>query len=281
MMNLGKRTLKNIVMRAPLGLLDEVSKWTNYRQGYGFHEGGAKYEAELVSKILGNRARGAVVFDVGASSGEWSESFSRLQPECRVVAFEPNSTAFATLEKNLCGRELITTVQAAVDSSSGRRNLFFPEPGSMLSSLTQRKLIESKHRFENFEEVEVTSLDDFASAHSLYPIAVKIDVEGHELGVLEGASTIARECEIFQFEFGGTMIDTRVFFRDFWRFFRELNFQIYRITPGGLAHVPNYRERDEVFTFSNFIAVAERNETNLRACLQLQQGTRGSGFLPA
>ena len=62
----------------------------------------------------------------------------------------------------------------------------------------------------------------------------------------------------FQFEFGGTNIDTRTYFRDFWYFFKECGFILYRITPLGAELIRTYRESDEYFMTTNFIAVKRK-----------------------
>jgi hypothetical protein len=58
---------------------------------------------------------------------------------------------------------------------------------------------------------------------------VKIDVEGWELSVLQGFGDLVYNMRVIQFEFGGSNIDTRTFFQDFWYFFKDHNFSIYRI----------------------------------------------------
>jgi len=60
--------------------------------------------------------------------------------------------------------------------------------------------------------------------------------------------------DVIQFEFGGCNIDTRIFFQDFWYFFKNNNFEIYRITPFGAAHKECYREFEECFLTTNYLA---------------------------
>jgi hypothetical protein len=84
---------------------------------------------------------------------------------------------------------------------------------------------------------------------------VKIDVEGHELAVLRGFGRALAATRVVQFEFGGCNIDTRTYFRDFWYFFTDEGFDLYRITPIGAERIHRYRESEEAFTVTNFIAV--------------------------
>jgi hypothetical protein len=82
-----------------------------------------------------------------------------------------------------------------------------------------------------------------------------MDVEGHELEILLGAPEVLKNIKIIQFEFGGSNIDTRTFFQDFWYYFQSTGFEIYRLTPSRPMLIKNYNERDEVFRATNFIAV--------------------------
>jgi hypothetical protein len=88
---------------------------------------------------------------------------------------------------------------------------------------------------------------------------VKIDIEGHELGALRGFGAAVEATKVFQFEFGGCNIDTRTYFREFYYFFRERHFAIRRITPLGLQPIEQYRESDESFSCTNFLAVNRRH----------------------
>lgn len=82
-----------------------------------------------------------------------------------------------------------------------------------------------------------------------------MDIEGHELKALIGFGRSIHSIKVIQFEFGGCNIDSRTFFQDFYYFFKNQNFDLFRITPLGLFSVRDYRERDEYFTTTNYIGV--------------------------
>ena len=64
-----------------------------------------------------------------------------------------------------------------------------------------------------------------------------------------------KEIKIVQFEFGGCNIDSRTYFQDFYYFFTERNFEIYRLSPRGLKKIDKYSESDEIFDTTNFICL--------------------------
>ena len=67
-----------------------------------------------------------------------------------------------------------------------------------------------------------------------------MDVEGVEMKVLQGMKLI-------QFEFDGFNIDSRTFFQDFWYYFKDHNFNLFRITPIGQKKIEVYNEKNECF----------------------------------
>ena len=69
------------------------------------------------------------------------------------------------------------------------------------------------------------------------PSIIKIDVEGNELDVLKGASDFLKDVKVIQFEFGGSNIDSRTFFQDYWYFFKEKDFDLLRLAGSKLIEI--------------------------------------------
>ena len=126
-----------------------------------------------------------------------------------------------------------------------------------MGSLTQRKLDHFNIGFDVKEAVEKIRFEDYwkeTLSRRQIDIA-KIDIEGHELEALNGFGEALNATRLVQFEFGGCNIDTRTYFRDFWYFFKDKGFDMYRITPLGAQRVDQYRESDERFSTTNYIAL--------------------------
>lgn len=109
--------------------------------------------------------------------------------------------------------------------------------------------------FDSCEQVEVITLDSFCNYRNLKPHCIKIDVEGHELRVLQGATKTLETTYVVQWEFGGSSLDSRTFFKDFYDFFTECGFLLYRMSPIGLIPVTRYSEELEQFVFQTWIAL--------------------------
>lgn len=87
---------------------------------------------------------------------------------------------------------------------------------------------------------------------------LKLDVEGHELDVLQGSAEVFRAqiIEALTFEFFGSNIDSRTYFRDIWYLLHDYGIKhIFRITQSGyLARIWIYRVIDEQFRTSIYFA---------------------------
>lgn len=140
--------------------------------------------------------------------------------------------------------------------------LYYNEKGSGLASLTKRRLEHFNIDFKESEEVKIISLDEYCKMRNIKHITLlKMDIEGHELDILRGATEMFANnaIDIVTFEFGGCNIDTRTFFQDFWYFFKEQKMQICRILPSGeMYKIPAYSELYEQFTTTNFVVLKER-----------------------
>ena len=72
----------------------------------------------------------------------------------------------------------------------------------------------------------------------------------------------SRAIAIIQFEFGNCNIASRTYFQDFY-YLLEPNYRIYRILGHGLRPVRGYRESQEVFLTTNYLAVAKDLDTRM------------------
>lgn len=199
------------------------------------------------------------LFDVGANVGEFTleilEAF-RDRP-FQLYVFEPSTKAWSKLRQRITEAKNIHIVQSAMGDQVGKAELFFPEEGSALGSLLQRDLAHMHMDFGNKETVSVTTLDSFCKDHGVdYIHLLKMDVEGNELNVLKGATGLLSRnaIEVIQFEFGGTNIDSRTYFKDFYQLLAP-KYTIYRILPAGLRELKVYSEKLEIFQAANFLAI--------------------------
>lgn len=226
---------------------------------------------QQIRAILGevNFRTGMVVLDVGGNNGKWSrsvyEQVSQYAPEFHI--FECAPYCFEHLENNTRDIEKLSIVKKAVSTGSGYAMLkapILPEGvGSGLASLHQRE--DSSITQHDYEEirVETVSLDEYIKTNGIEHVdLLKVDVEGHELSVFEGAaSALQSKISIVSFEFGSGNVNSRTFFRDFWSLFNDFGFSMYRILPcGKVLEIRKYEDRLEYFRGASNIVCVKRTE---------------------
>jgi FkbM family methyltransferase len=231
-------------------------------QGLGYGTSSVFEEANQAISKLDHIKDNLIVFDVGANKGLYSDAIIELAPHARVFAFEPNEFSYSKLSERFFGNQKVQAINLAFGQRKELRKLWFDEPGSGMASLTKRKLDHFGISFSRHETVHVETLDNWCGQNGIFPSLLKLDVEGHEFDVLRGGIQTLQMTQVVQFEFGGCNIDTRTYFQDFWYFFTEHGFSLFRITPGGLIQLSGYLEEFEHFQTTNYLAVNNRNLDN-------------------
>lgn len=205
------------------------------------------------------QARCAVVFDVGANVGAYARAVLERAPEtARLYCFEPSRATFDLLQGAVGGDRRVTCVNAGFGDKEETIALYSDADGSGLASVYQRRLDHFGITLQRREEIRLTTIDAFCREHSVSFIDfLKLDVEGHELAVLRGAAgMLARDTvAAIQFEFGGCNLDSRTHFQDFF-FTLHPRYRIFRVVADGLRPIDRYREIDEIFIPTNYIALS-------------------------
>jgi FkbM family methyltransferase len=242
----------------PINLLTFIEDKVQFGMGKGFGAATTDQEAKVIANFVKNlKIQKVVALDVGANVGNWTASIISAIPAAHIVAFEPSMQAFTSLTQRFLNLPNVICVNSALGKSDETTVLYANNSASGLSSLTKRRVAHFGIDFSYSEVIEIAKLDTWIKSQpkDFSPNVLKMDVEGHELDVLRGAEETLNSIEIVQFEFGGSNIDTRTFFQDFWYFFMDLGFDIYRISPNGPDLIKTYQESIETFRPTNYVAV--------------------------
>jgi FkbM family methyltransferase len=128
---------------------------------------------------------GACVVDVGANSGMYSRwAAAHAGPSGRIIAIEPHPRAVQVLRANLAAVGCrVDVVQAACGAAPGTATLRF-SPGQL-----SKATLGAGEDASEAVPVALLPLDDVLGSCGVTAVDVlKIDVEGWEAGVLEGAT---------------------------------------------------------------------------------------------
>ena len=255
--------LKNRKLRLFLTLIPLPQKFLKFfekvfalAQGKGWGYSTIAIEVDTCLSLL--RKKPKIFIDIGANKGLYTKYLlSKLDYiECHL--FEPSKYNSQILKDSFSSKGKVKINELGLSNVNSRTKLFSDKSGSTLASLTKRRLehLDIEMLFE--EEVVIKRFDNYWENKDNLIDYVKIDVEGHELDVLEGFGELIKNTKLIQFEFGGCNIDTKTFFQDFWYFFTQNDFDIFRITPKGFIQIKNYSEQDEYFITTNYIALNKK-----------------------
>lgn len=178
------------------------------------HFMGHLYEVEELAIIARHVPSGARVLDCGSNVGNHAVAFAKLLGASRIVAIEPNPTAFELLRINCALNGLaevdLSYLGVALSDHDGTCRLG-DEP---IDNLGGTVIVPGEAG-----DVRMMRGDDLLSAQTFD--FIKIDVEGSEIAVLEGLrETILRDRPVLFVEVG----DERV--EDFARFLASCDYQV-------------------------------------------------------
>ena len=140
-------------------------------------------EVEVFRKVL---KPGDVAIDVGANIGAFTVPMAHLVGEAgRVYAFEASAVNVELLRQNASQNELANVV-IIPEAASDKNGTLKVDKQSALHAYSRRDINEGEF------EVDCTTIDDLGLPQVKL---IKIDVDGHELQVLNGAAGTIERCQ--------------------------------------------------------------------------------------
>jgi FkbM family methyltransferase len=199
----GKRLLRDKILMPLLPpwpasftavLSGDVRVRLGYRESTGFTTkllgGFETAELELARKVI---RPGSIIVDAGANIGIWTTCLAQASQAGRVWAFEPLAPNLERLTSHLAMNQLgnVDVHPIALGPTPGQAELLVPD------DLAFASVVAPPRRPDRLEcrVVPMRTLDQVWHAAGSPDVSLaKIDVEGSELGVLQGADSLLRSC---------------------------------------------------------------------------------------
>ena len=154
----------------------------NFRNFVGRHE----HTSEIIwEKLSSELNKNNVILDIGAYVGEFSIKARLKNPNVGIHAIEPNRNTIKQLKENINGLKIKVSGVAISDKCE---NVLFTDQNA-----ASRIVNHSTGKHHTFE-VKATTLDRYQDENNIDIKLIKIDTEGNEIKILNGASGVLKDC---------------------------------------------------------------------------------------
>lgn len=232
----------NVLVRVRSGLLC-LNRYSPIGRSVLFYGEHAQNELDFCASFI---APGGVVLDIGAHQGTHTVVFAKaVGPSGVVYAFEPQRLMFQNICASIALNSIdnVTALNVAVGSYAGRVRIADFDYGKRAHFSGMRITPENTG-----EEVNLVSVDSVIRPEHIDKVEfMKIDVEGMEIDVLQGAVSILEKslpivyCE-YHARAGNKNLDRSVI-----KFLKERGYVIFVHEPAGFNVSNFYRHNEDRF----------------------------------
>jgi FkbM family methyltransferase len=140
-------------------------------------------DALLLRRFVGPE-QDVLLVDVGGNTGEWAAKMVRFFPKSRLIAFEPDTRVCAEYRRRFLGSENLVLHEVGLSdhSTEAKLHLAADSRHSSLDDLGGLTIGDVPVRLRRLDDFYETIRADAEGRFSI----LKIDVQGHELQVLQG-----------------------------------------------------------------------------------------------
>lgn len=205
-------------------------------------------EAKIASLFIKNK--NPIIFDVGANDGNYTKEILNLFHESIIYAFEPDE------ERKIFNfdNEKVKAYSLAISSNRNASVLYKPDDHTHNSFH-----IRPHFNKETLKSVQCKceTIDLFIEDNNIEKIDyLKIDTEGNEIAVFQGAQKSLLEGKIIagQFEYGGTWKEKGLKFIDAYEILNKFGYKIFDLNEKFSLFEVDHSFKDD-WKFRNFYFV--------------------------
>jgi FkbM family methyltransferase len=200
---------------------ETLVKKSNLRLVKKFYPWGRDFVYDL-NRIFQTQTIRTIV-DVGANVGSISMEFAYYYPQARILAFEPVTSTYQRLKLKTDKYKNITPVHMALGEGVYQVEIALNSEDT-INSISSRP---AEQHISGMETISVNTLDSYASENNISEVDIlKIDVEGFEFKVLEGADHLVNNSvKAIVLEVGYERENSKVHFSDVENYMEARGFQ--------------------------------------------------------
>jgi FkbM family methyltransferase len=218
---------------------------------------------ENVFRALHAENTSLIVVDIGANKGDWSRlclseaAKANLYGRLKVIAAEPVPSTAAIYRERLSDAILenrCELLEVAFSARDGMAKIYVIGDGAGTNSLHQKSL----PSYASPVDVQTRTIDGILSEMEIDEIALmKIDAEGHDFGVLEGAAETLAEgrVRVVQFEYNFRWLSASRSLRDIFELIEDLPYTLFKVQPRCLEGYSEWCPELDRFFEANYALV--------------------------
>jgi FkbM family methyltransferase len=196
----------------------------------------------LVRRIkIVNHYRIDTLFDIGANSGQYSLEMRRIGYRKRIISFEPQRRAYEKLKKAASGDDRWIVNNYALGSEDIKGTLYVSAnswSSSLLNVLPLHLTNAPESEFISREETEIRKLDSIFNSFFREGdnVMLKIDTQGYEKRILDGAEKSLDKIRIIQVEMSlAALYESETLFLEMINLLDKKGFQLLALEDTGMS----------------------------------------------
>jgi len=179
-----------------------------------------------------------LLLDVGANTGQYASLMRRIGFVGKIISFEPLSSAFSELKKNVDGDEKWNCENFGLGNEDEQSIIHISGnsySSSLLDILPAHIAFDLDSQYIADETIQVKKLDsifkDYYQSDDV--VMLKIDTQGFEKNVLEGAKISLPNISILQLEISiEPLYDKETLFVEMLNYLMEIGFELFTLENG-------------------------------------------------
>ena len=137
-----------------------------------------------------------IIFDGGSYIGKTIKIYKSIFPKSKIYGFEPSKNSYQILLNEFVDDEDILIFDYALSNDCNIKTLFLSSSDKLNSLNKPNKRAWGFEKTESLK-VQTITIDDFCTENNIYHIDIlKLDVQGSELDVIEGAKSMLSAAKI-------------------------------------------------------------------------------------
>ncbi len=177
-----------------------------------------------------------LVIDVGANAGQYASELRRFGYAGRILSIEPLKSAFDVLSSAAQHDPLWSVLHAAVGAEEGTATIHVAGnsvSSSLLPMLPLHEALVPTSRYAGSEQVRVTTVDVIMDGDAARRVFLKIDTQGFEGSVLDGARRMLQRAAGVEVEMSlVALYDGQILLPELLHRIEGQGYSLFGITPG-------------------------------------------------